>query len=52
MAAISDFFHDCDIMVDTSDTFDTIFGTIVFFTAISAIKMHGLLCKLHWQGRG
>ena len=36
MAAICDFYCDCDIMADTSDTFDTIH----IYTAISAINMH------------
>ena len=34
MAAISDFFRDCDIMADTSDNFDTFLGPF---------KMHCLL---------
>ena len=36
MAAISDFFRDCDIMVDTSDNFDTFLGPLSF----SQQKMH------------
>ena len=30
MAAIIDFFHDCDIMADTSDSFDTFLGLLSF----------------------
>ena len=30
MVVISDFFHDCDIMVDTSDTFDKFLGPLSF----------------------
>ena len=30
MAAISNFFHDCDIMADTSDTSDTFLGPLSF----------------------
>ena len=33
MAAISDFYRDCDIMADTSETF----YAIVIYTAINAI---------------
>ena len=36
MAAISDFFRDCDIMVDTSDNFDTFLGPL----SLSQQKMH------------
>ena len=36
MAAISDFFRDCDIMADTSDNFDTFLGPLSF----SQQKMH------------
>ena len=39
MAAISDFYHDRDIIADTSDTFDTILGPLSFLQQ-TVIKMH------------
>ena len=32
MAAISDFYHDCNIMADTSDIYDTILGPLPFYS--------------------
>ena len=44
MAAISDFFRDCDIMADTLDNFDTFLGPLLF----SQQKMH-LKCIVYCE---
>ncbi|PIO35479.1 hypothetical protein AB205_0029040, partial [Aquarana catesbeiana] len=40
MAEISDFYRDCDIMADTSDTFGTILGPFTFIQRSVRLKMH------------